>query len=98
MDLMANMFRDTISKVAQLFPNRQDWALVIQPILSQGKIPNINYLSTLDCFHPSLIGHRALAISIWNSMLLPKSQKPSYWNPDSLWPLCPNNSTVFFVD
>ncbi len=29
-------------------------------------IPNLSYLSTLDCFHPSLLAHQKLAIATWN--------------------------------
>jgi hypothetical protein len=29
-------------------------------------IPNLSYLSTLDCFHPSLLAHQQLAITTWN--------------------------------
>src|SRR3989344_5625692 len=29
-------------------------------------IPDTSYLSTLDCFHPSLLAHQKFAISIWN--------------------------------
>jgi hypothetical protein len=49
-------------------------------------IPNLSYLSTLDCFHPSLLAHQQLAITTWNRYhritCLPAKQSTN------VYPLC----------
>ena len=99
-DDMASKFRTQIgiSVNKAKTKSRQDWTVVLQPILSQGKIPDITYLSDLDCFHPSAYGQRALAIAVWNCMLLPTAQKPTSWTDAMLFPLCPDNSTTIRTD
>lgn len=98
MDNVAAQYRQIITNVVNKIQRRSDFAVVIQPVLSQGKIPGIEYLSNLDCFHPSHFGHRSLAIATWNSMLLPKAQKPITFNPASMFAICPNNNTLLYID
>lgn len=95
---MASRFRAQIEGVVANAPRRSDFAVVLQPVLSQGKVPDVTYLSDLDCFHPSKYGQRSLAIGVWNCMLLPKAQKPISWSPVMLFPLCPDDSTVFPIN
>ena len=95
---MASLFRAEISKSVAKATRRDDFAVVLQPILSEGVIPSIEYLSDLDCFHPSAYGQRALAISVWNCMLLPSAQKPVSWQPSMLFPICPDESTLIRTD
>lgn len=97
-DRMANLFRDETVKSVQKAKRRDDFVAVLQPILSEGVIPSIEYLSDLDCFHPSAFGQRALAISVWNCMLLPASQKPTAWEPSMLFPICPDDSSLIRTD
>jgi hypothetical protein len=43
-------------------------------------IPNLSYLSTLDCFHPSLLAHQKLAIATWNRYRLHSfTFRPQTW-------------------
>jgi phospholipase B1 len=51
------------------------FAVVVQPFLEQLLIPDLSWVSTLDCFHPSLKTHQELAINLWNYMMLPIAQK-----------------------
>ena len=53
------------------------FAAVIQPGFTEPaheRFP-ITFLSTIDCFHPSLAAHQAMAKVIWNNMLAAKSDK-----------------------
>lgn len=95
---MASLFRIQVQKSVSKAARRDDFAVVLQPVLSQGKIPSIEYLSDLDCFHPSAYGQRALAISVWNCMLLPEALKPTSWQPSMLFPICPDENTLLRTD
>jgi len=95
---MANLFRAEIQKSVSKVSRTQDFVAILQPILSQGVIPDITYLSDLDCFHPSVFGQRALAIAVWNCMLLPAAQKPTAWQPSMLFPLCPDETSTLRTD
>jgi len=57
---------------------------------------SLDYLSTLDCFHPSLLANEKIAISAWNSLITPFAQKKKTFNPDDPL-LCPTASSRFFT-
>ena len=49
---------------------RKDMAVTLQPFQEGlGAKFTLKDLNSLDCFHPSVIGHEDLAIGLWNSML-----------------------------
>eukprot|EP01091_Cochliopodium_minus_P017130 TRINITY_DN6622_c0_g1_i1.p1 TRINITY_DN6622_c0_g1~~TRINITY_DN6622_c0_g1_i1.p1 ORF type:complete len:351 (-),score=87.56 TRINITY_DN6622_c0_g1_i1:35-1087(-) len=87
-------FDDILTNVTQNI-NDNSFAVVFQPFTRNLVIPNESYVSTLDCFHPSLLAHQALAVSVWNSMLLPVGQKPTTWNPDQLLQCATSSSKIF---
>lgn len=95
---MASLFRAEIAKSVAKAKRREDFVVVLQPVLSQGVIPSMEYLSDLDCFHPSAYGQRALAISVWNCLLLPRALKPIEWEPSMLFPICPDDTTLLRTD
>lgn len=76
-----------------------DFAAVVQPFFSEAKADSfsIDFLSMLDCFHPSLIAHQHLAKALWNNMLTPAAKKKDYfdWKEDFV---CPTNTTLLYTD
>lgn len=93
-DSVAGAYRDRMRKVALSTPSTSDFALVLQPMFSNMKVPGLNFISSLDCFHPSLEAHQQMAIALWNTMFLPTAQKPlEVTFPQQL--RCPGNNTVF---
>ncbi len=73
------------------------WRAVVQPFLQGTKIPDESYVSTLDCFHPSLKTHQLLGIGLWNSMLTPIAQKLVGWQGQPLTPICPTADTLIYT-
>jgi len=72
-----------------------DFAVVVQPGNIGFVVPDISFVSTLDCFHPSLYAHEAIAVGLWNQMLQPIAQKVSPWvYPQT--PVCPTNDAKFY--
>eukprot|EP01114_Cavostelium_apophysatum_P004777 TRINITY_DN1513_c0_g1_i1.p1 TRINITY_DN1513_c0_g1~~TRINITY_DN1513_c0_g1_i1.p1 ORF type:complete len:355 (+),score=51.54 TRINITY_DN1513_c0_g1_i1:90-1154(+) len=96
MDAMSQAYNNRTAKVVSQLKKQDDFAVVIQPQLRNGHIPNIEWLSTLDCFHPSLTGHEGLAVALWNNMLTPVAKKKTFLNPEDV-PICPDNSTKLYT-
>jgi phospholipase B1 len=76
--------------------NLTDFALVIQPFSVGLILPDITYLSDLDCFHPSLLAHQKVAIAGWNNMITPAAKKKRYFEPSDPI-LCPDKDTKLYT-
>jgi len=74
-----------------------DFIVTMQPLNVNLTIPDISYLSTLDCFHPSQKSHEKVAIAGWNSLISPVSKKKRIFNPDDPI-LCPDANTLIYPD
>jgi len=73
-----------------------NFTIVIQPMFAMTNISKltIDFLSTLDCFHPSLLAHQSMAISLWNNMFrhpLDKKALVEYPNLE-----CPGNDSILY--
>jgi len=89
-------FNQQIHAVANKWNNVDDqFAVVVQPFLEQLLIPDLSWVSTLDCFHPSLKTHEALAVNLWNVAMMPIAQKPVIGD---LTPTlsCPTPDSLFY--
>lgn len=98
MDEAALAYNQRLEKVVKEFSanGSDDFAAVIQPAFRDGsadKLPT-DFISTLDCFHPSLLAHQAMAKLLWNNMLTPSDQKATSFDfHDPV--ICPNETSVF---
>jgi phospholipase B1 len=72
--------------------------VVAQPFMRNTALKDqpTDILSTLDCFHPSLIAHEALATALWNNMLTPAASKKTVMNITDT-PLCPTANTLLYT-
>merc|ERR1739848_563354 len=62
LDITVTAFNDRIEMLAAEFNlQRPDFAVVAVTTGRGQDIPDITYLSDLDCFHPSALAHEALA-------------------------------------
>jgi len=97
MDNVAAAYREVMVRVAKETPVTDSFALIYQPMLAKMVTPGIQFLSSLDCFHPSREAHQDLAIGLWNTMLLPMKDKPV----DFIYPVpditCPKNDTLIYT-
>jgi len=101
--LAVKSYAEVMYKLAGEFnsPRYTDRTVVIQPTLINTKIPERNYLSAADCFHPSALGQQNIAIAFWNNFITPVASKSLEWIPGggitcplagSLIPTCPANN------
>jgi len=77
MDLTTVAFNQRIYKVAAAWQakNLTEFNVVVQPFTENLVIPGIEFLSGLDCFHPSTDADIGMAISLWNNMMSPPDKK-----------------------
>lgn len=78
---------------------RDDVAVVVQGFQEgQGSTLDDTFLSNLDCFHPSTVGHKTLAVGLWNSMLCTNDRANGCgYNISNLKPTCPMPGDVFYT-
>ncbi|KAI9252091.1 hypothetical protein BY458DRAFT_463231 [Sporodiniella umbellata] len=98
MDSMADGYNQQLEAIASSYIGKPgaDFAVMYTPApIDLNSFP-INALSNLDCFHPSLKGHRWIAKAFWNQMFTPRSLKPSVLKFDeSLKIRCPTEDDRF---
>jgi len=95
LDTTVSAFNDRIETLAAEFNlQRPDFAVVAVTAGRAQDIPDIKYLSDLDCFHPSALAHEAMTRSLWNSMFNPDRTPTPI---DASVPVfCPSaNSTIY---
>lgn len=74
-----------------------DFAVIYHPLTRKLKLPNVSYLSKVDCFHPGYKGHAEMAVALWNSLLTPRRQKKTSFSVGAAT-ICPNKDSIFFVN
>jgi len=100
-DEFAQSYNERSRRVAANYQklNYPDFAVVAQPFGRNTKIRDqpTALLSTLDCFHPSLMAHEGMAIALWNNLLTPAAKKKTFLDLGDK-PLCPTEDTRLFTD
>jgi len=99
MDSVLQAYDVRMHAIAQNWQKKHlnDFIVTLQPLFVNMTIPDFSYLSTLDCFHPSLKAHEKLAIAIWNSLISPVSKKRRALYPDDPF-LCPDANTLLYTE
>lgn len=72
--------------------NLTDFRVQVQPALEEMILLGREYVSELDCLHPSYLAHAAWSIALWNNMLTPEGQKSKTLDP-SIKFKCPTNTS-----
>lgn len=100
-DSRAQAFNGRARSVANYFQGLKDpqFTVVTQPFGRDTAIATwpTTALSTLDCFHPSLATHQAMAVNLWNNMLTPAAKKLTSLVYDAV-PICPTEDTLIYAN
>ena len=82
-------------KVAAEFEAKQEpgFAVSVQPFMEGLGWQGPEYLSALDCFHPTQISHAYFALGLWNNMQQKAGHKTTYRQPETAQYLCPGPDT-----
>jgi len=77
MDEAGVKFNQRIYKIAEQWKakNLTEFNVVVQPFIQNLIIPGIDFVSELDCFHPSYPANVGMAIGYWNNMMTPPGKK-----------------------
>jgi len=95
LDVTTALFNKQISRLAAKWNHvRPDFAVAAPGMWANQPIPNFDFLSKLDCFHPSSVAHNTMAITLWNSML--QGPRPPAPINATVVPVCPNATSVFY--
>jgi len=73
----------------------KEFGVVVQPVLSDMKIPDYTYLSTFDCFHPSLVAHQQIALGLWQNLFEPVGKKKTELVPPAKMK-CPTDADFIY--
>lgn len=97
MDIAGRQFNQAMFELSQEWNGKHlaDFAVVVQPGNMNFVVPGIDFLSTLDCFHPSELAHESLGVALWNQMLQPVAQKTYPWAIPQV-PVCPAADAKFY--
>jgi len=91
--LLNNRIRDIAGEFDQ---RSSDFAVIAQVHVENQDVPNIGFLSDLDCFHPSAIGQYTMGVLLWNSMFEHHNRTPTPIDI-SVQPFCPTADSVFYT-
>ena len=69
--------------------NFSDFAVVAQPCFQDLPVLALEYLSGVDCFHPSYLAHAAMGIGLWNNMMQAEGEKDQTLDPATVKIVCP---------
>jgi len=102
MDAALTVYREASMELAQEWQAKQlpEFTVITQTFTLNVTIhPSwVEYLSTLDCFHPNRKAHALLSIASWNALITPQSEKKFNWDPNDHVPLkCATNESRLFT-
>jgi len=94
-------FNERAQAVADYYKSRKytNFAVVFQPFATNTYLYDLptQFLSHLDCFHPSKTGQQAMAVALWNNMLSPASEKKTQLDMSDT-PICPTEETLLYTN
>ena len=99
MDLHNVLYSQVIKNISADYAakNYTDFAVVVQPCFESLPVFSLEYLSGVDCFHPSYLAHAAMGIGLWNNMLQPEGEKDTTLDPANVKLLCPAGGCTLSV-
>jgi len=98
MDIHGTAYNGIMNNLATEFSNQKNpgFTVVVQPALTGVNISEFgeNYLSKLDCFHPSVYANQAFAYLLWNNMMTPVGQKQTGPDLKNISFICADENSV----
>ena len=97
MDNLTAMYNQALAEIVTEVMEEQsnDFAAVLQPGFTKPNLDSfpVSFLSTIDCFHPSLAAHQAMAKVLWNNMLSRGAAKDHTFDYTKPY-ICPTEDTL----
>ena len=75
MNSITKLYNEKLGEI--VVPHEDKFAVIFDPGYVETQINQwtTEYVSTVDCFHPSVRTHKLLAVSTWNNLFRKKSEK-----------------------
>lgn len=77
-----------------------EFAVTISPVLRDTDLRNdipAHFAAKLDCFHPSAMAHKSLAISVWRDLFVPFSERATHFvEQEEIF--CPSETDRFNIN
>lgn len=100
MDQLGEDYNRVIVDIVREYQSKQDpnFAVIFDPGMSGMSLIGTphppEYLSPLDCFHPSLKAHELIAKAAWNNLFRNSTSKYHFYDPlDASGSFCPNENS-----
>jgi phospholipase B1 len=96
MDNLVTEYNARLLKVVRDYEKRASdgFKVILDPLFSGVSLKTwtMDYISNVDCFHPSVKAHELMATGAWNNLVLPFDQKKRFVTPD-LQVSCPTSDS-----
>ncbi|KNC96197.1 uncharacterized protein SPPG_08351 [Spizellomyces punctatus DAOM BR117] len=83
MDNAADTWNARLMKIAADYKGKyNDFAVVVDPATGGTPVKSFgqDFISNIDCFHPSVNAHQFIAKSVWNNLFLPSNKKATTYD------------------
>ncbi|KAJ3055276.1 hypothetical protein HK097_011007 [Rhizophlyctis rosea] len=103
MDELVQSYNSRLQSIRDDYKTRRydDFAMMVDPGFSQLEIRNwpLGHVSDVDCFHPGVKAHEAMAVGVWNNLFLPEKKKHRSIDPNKpLDVFCPGADSRIRTD
>jgi phospholipase B1, membrane-associated len=86
MDRLVSEYNTRLIKIVADYERRNynSFKVILDPLFAGVSLKTwtIDYISNVDCFHPSVKAHELMATGAWNNLVLPYEQKKRIVTPD----------------
>lgn len=99
-DKMVDLWNEAMMEVYHYYNGRYDnFALVVDRGMGTIRLGELDpeFISNVDCFHPSIIGHSYLAKNVWNNLFLDFHDKTAYRSNSTVRIYCPTGEETIKV-
>ena len=96
MDATVDLYNKAVREIAEFWnsKNLDGFGISVLPSLMNADLAseNSDFISSVDCFHPSQLAHEYMAIHLWNNLLREPKERTSDFNLDEPI-LCPTEDS-----
>ncbi|KAJ3322953.1 hypothetical protein HDV06_002612 [Boothiomyces sp. JEL0866] len=94
MDDLIDSYNSKLLKVQNEYQPKQNFMIIIDPMFRDLDLSSfsIDYISPIDCFHPSLKAHELFAKAAWNNLFFSFDEKNTTISED-VQVICPNDES-----
>eukprot|EP01135_Chromosphaera_perkinsii_P012123 Nk52_evm2s2587 gene=Nk52_evmTU2s2587 len=101
MDHIGDKYNEAIREIAHFWNKKRldGFGIAVLPSFMNADLAkeNVDFISSVDCFHPSRLAHSYMALHTFNNLLRPAHKRTSDFNLAEKF-VCPTEESVFHVD